>query len=251
MDIQFVNVSKTFKNHLGKTPTRALTNFSLEIASGEVFGIIGRNGAGKSTAIKLLLGFLFPDSGATYIREHAATDPESRRLVGYLPENPCLYDNLTAREHLLFALRAHGIAPAGTDNRIRTALEKVDLAYAADKPVRSYSKGMVQRAALAFALVHEPDILVLDEPMSGLDPLGRQMVVDLIREYHASGHTILFSSHILMDVERICDRIGILDQGQLCRTVTPDALRAMPEPPAHLTPLEALFLDTIHDRHAA
>ena len=251
LEIFFSGVSKTFKSHIGRAPTRALIDFSLELTPGEVFGLIGKNGAGKSTAIKVLMGFLAPDSGRVAIKGISPSRPESRRLLGYLPENPCLYDNLTAREHLAFALECSGFSPVAEKKRIEKALEQVDLAHAADKPVRTYSKGMVQRAALAFALVHEPDILVLDEPMSGLDPLGRQLVVDLIREYHGLGHTILFSSHILTDVERICNRIGILEQGRLCRTITPAELAGLPAPPAHLTPLEALFLQTVTGREAA
>ncbi|HHK60248.1 MAG TPA: ABC transporter ATP-binding protein [Desulfobacterales bacterium] len=245
MDIVLTHVSKTFKSSIGQRPVQALSGLCLEIRRGEVFGIIGRNGAGKSTTLKILMGFLRPDQGEVLLAGRPPTDPAARNIVGFLPENPCLYDNLTAREHLEFALRVAGMSPRRERERIDRALARVSLLEAADRPVRKYSKGMVQRAALAYALVHEPDILVLDEPMSGLDPLGRHLVVELIQEYHAEGHTILFSSHILTDVERMCDRIAILDQGQLKTTVTPDDLTGITDPAGRLSPLEHLFLSTI------
>ncbi len=245
MDLVLSHVSKTFKPSIGQRPVRALTDLCLDVRPGEVFGIVGRNGAGKSTTLKILMGFLAPDEGEAYLAGRPAGDPAARTVVGFLPENPCLYDNLTAREHLEFALRVAGMAPRRHRERIDRILERVDLLEAADRPVRKYSKGMVQRAALAYALVHEPDILILDEPMSGLDPLGRHLVVNLIQEYHAGGHTILFSSHILTDVERMCDRIAVLDRGRLLAIVTPADLAGQQDPAGRMTPLEHFFITTI------
>lgn len=247
MDIVFSNVHKTFKSDVGRTPTRALINFSLQAGRGEVFGIIGPNGAGKSTTLKLLLGFIKADGGEVTIFGRPPTDSSVHQLIGYLQENPSLYENLTITDHLRFAARTTNFS-GSVNARIREVLTLVGLDHVATLPIHRFSKGMAQRAALAYALFHHPDLLVLDEPMSGLDPLGRQLVVDIIRECHARGNTIIFCSHILTDVERICDRIAIMNHGQLLAVVTPEELQDYPIPPAMpagTSPLEAFFLNTI------
>ena len=247
--ITFENVSKTYKTDIRQKRSTALDKLSLSVEKGEVFGIIGPNGAGKSTALKILMGFVRSDAGMVTLAGRPTNDPFTHQNVGYLPENPCLYDNLTVTEHLRFATRISAFSGKDATDRIAQVLALVDLKHAADLAIRHYSKGMVQRAALAFALIHDPEILILDEPMSGLDPLGRQLVVDIIRDCNAKGTTILFSSHILTDVERICDRIGIMNKGRLLATTTPAALREAggkaSSLPGSKSPLESFFLQTI------
>lgn len=248
--ISLQNISKSYKSGFSQKKA-ALTNITFSVNKGEVFGIVGPNGAGKSTTIKILLGFLRYDGDFVDLLGHTPQNPASLKMVGYLPENPCLYDNLTAAEHLAFAGKTAGLSTAATKKRTNELLARLKLLHAADLPVRKYSKGMVQRAALAYALIHEPELLILDEPMSGLDPLGRQLVVDIIREYHQKGNTILFCSHILTDVERICDRIGIMNKGRLLAITTPEKLKSWHEsldaPPANKSPLEAFFLQIIEN----
>lgn len=245
--IYFHKVDKTYRQDLFVKKTEALTNLSLEVRSGEVFGIIGPNGAGKSTTLKILMGFVKFDNGVVRLAGNSPTNPACHETLGYLPENPCLYDNLTITEHLKFAARVARIPTDRTADRISRILDQVDLSHAAKTPIRRFSKGMTQRAALAFALFHEPKILVLDEPMSGLDPLGRKLVVDIIKDYNRSGNTVLFCSHVLTDVERICDRIGIMNKGKMAAVITPDELKQQPSSveTRDASPLEAFFIETV------
>ncbi len=246
--IRFSNITKTYKNDLRLKKTIVLTDLSFHVKKGEVFGIVGPNGAGKSTTLKILMGFVKPDKGEVLLAEKPPSDPSSRSRVGYLPENPCLYNNLTAREHLEFAAQLSDLPRDRAQERIEQVLELVELTHAARLPVRKYSKGMVQRAALAYALFHEPEILILDEPMSGLDPLGRKLVVDIVKDYNKQGNTILFCSHILTDVERICDRIAIMNRGRILTTVTPEELDGANGnglTPMEISPLESLFVEQI------
>lgn len=248
--ISFDKVSKTYKKHLFRASNKALDNLSFHVSKGEIFGIIGPNGAGKSTALKILLGFIRPDGGAVSIQHKKPVDPASHACLGYLPENPCLYDQLTITEQLEFAGHISGYSAKRTRERIVWLLDKVDLTHVAKTPIRRFSKGMTQRAALAYALFSEPELLILDEPMSGLDPLGRQLVVDILHEYNAKGHTVLFCSHILTDVERICNRIGIMNRGRLAALVDADQL--LPNHQEHAlgsykTPLEQFFLTTLRN----
>ncbi|MFH0725458.1 MAG: ABC transporter ATP-binding protein [Pseudomonadota bacterium] len=245
--ICFDKVAKTYRADLFGKKTPALSDLSLTVSQGEVFGIIGPNGAGKSTALKILMGFVKYDGGFVSLTGHPPSTPACHEKLGYLPENPCLYENLTVTEQLTFAARISRILRGDRTDRIRKILDRVDLNHAANMPIRRFSKGMTQRAALAYALIHEPDILVLDEPMSGLDPLGRRLVVDIIKEYNEAGHTILFCSHVLTDVERICDRIGIMDKGRLAAVITPDELDRKPvsNERGAASPLEAFFMETV------
>lgn len=215
MMIQFENVSKSFKEGLKGKTVQALQNLSLEVQSGEVFGFLGPNGAGKSTTIKILLNLIFPDSGQAFIDGRSVNDKDVRRLVGFLPENPYFYDYLTADELLWFGGRASGLDRKQIAMATDELLERVGLIEARKRPLRTYSKGMVQRAGLALALVHDPQVVILDEPMSGLDPVGRKMVGDLLIDLKQRGKTVFFSSHILNDVERFCDRVGITVGGRL------------------------------------
>jgi ABC-2 type transport system ATP-binding protein len=239
--------TKSYRHDFTRKAATALHNLDFEVLQGEVFGIVGPNGAGKSTTLKLLMGFIRADRGEIRLFGRPPTDAAVHQRIGYLPENPCLYDNLTLIDHLRFAARTTGYQ-GSVDARIEELLALVDLGRAAYLPIRRFSKGMTQRAALAYALFHEPELLILDEPMSGLDPLGRQLVVDLIRDYNARGNTILFCSHILSDVERICNRIAIMNKGTLQTVITPEELQSYTIPPGLpeiISPLEAFFLDCV------
>jgi ABC-2 type transport system ATP-binding protein len=214
--LSFISVSKDykigFKNH--KT---ALKDFSLSIHEGEVFGFLGPNGAGKSTAIKILLNLIFPTEGRTEILGSDAGDAKIRKLVGYLPENPYFYDYLNPLELLQFAGKTSGMDNKHIQEKSEMLLNTVGLWKERKRAIRNYSKGMVQRVGLALALIHDPKIVILDEPMTGLDPIGRRQVIDLILQLKSRGKTVFFSSHILEDIERVCDRIGILINGVLVR----------------------------------
>lgn len=214
-EILINNISKTYISDFKRKKKTAVENVSLAIDSAEVFGIIGRNGAGKSTIIKMIMGFIRPDTGEIVIDGKKPSDPDSRLNVGYLPENPYFYDNLSAEELLKFSSYASGLDKKTAKKRIKLLLEQVGLYSERKQKLRTYSKGMTQRAGICFALVHDPDIIILDEPMSGLDPFGRKMVIDIIEDLKKRGKTVLFCSHILNDVERICDRVAIMESGKL------------------------------------
>jgi len=198
-----------------KRPVRALDDLSLSVASGEVFGLLGPNGAGKTTTFKILMGLIRPTGGTARILDTPVQDVTMRRRIGYLPEQPYFYDYLTAREFLLYCGSLCDLPKATASQRTDELLHQVGLQDSADKQLRKFSKGMLQRAGLAQALIHDPEVLFLDEPMSGLDPLGRREVRDLIVALRNQGKTIFFSSHILTDVEAMCDRVAILNKGRL------------------------------------
>jgi len=226
----------------------ALQDISFTVGPGEVFGIIGPNGAGKSTTLKILMGFIGADSGQAQMDGSSVGTVASRRHVGYLPENPSLYPNLTITEHLKFACRLEPKLSGKNKERIQELIKKVALSDAANVLIKKYSKGMVQRAALAYALIADPQILILDEPMSGLDPLGRQLVIDIINECNQRGMTILFCSHILTDVERICHRIAIMNNSRLIAVTTPEEIHERYSKSFEKrgkTPLESYFLESI------
>jgi len=212
--IIFEKVFKSFRLEKGKK-VAAVQDLSLSVAKGEVFGCIGPNGAGKSTTIKMLLDLIRPDSGSINIAGLPSTDEASRAKVGYLPENPYLYEYLTAHEYLAFAASLSGLTSDMMTERRSMLLEKLKLSQAANRRISTYSKGMQQRTAIAAALIHNPELVILDEPMSGLDPLGRKLIFDLIGELKGEGKTIFISSHVLTDIERLCDRVGIIVQGRL------------------------------------
>ncbi len=212
--ISINRLGKTYRGKKGITVC-ALAGLDLELAPGEVFGFLGPNGAGKSTTIKILTGQIRASEGQALLFGCPASDPRSRLQVGYLPENPSFYDFLTAGEYLRFVGKAYRMSGAGLAVAISRVLERLDLAAAANRPIRGFSKGMVQRLGLAQALLPDPDLLLLDEPMSGLDPLGRSLVKEIIKEQKQAGKTIFFSTHITADVEIVCDRVGILAEGRL------------------------------------
>ena len=216
--IVFEQVSKAFKGDIGVSRVQALRDVSFSVPSGEVFGFLGPNGAGKSTTIKILINLIRPDEGSASILGLDVARNEVRKKVGFLPENPYFYDYLTARELLWFGGKSAGLDKKTIDQNAAELLATVDLEQAANRQLRTYSKGMVQRAGLALALIHDPEVVILDEPMSGLDPLGRKMVGDLIIDLKSQGKTVFFSSHILNDVERFCDRVAIIAGGRLQKT---------------------------------
>ncbi len=198
-----------------KRPVRALDGLSLQVQSGEVFGLLGPNGAGKTTTFKILMGLIRPTGGKAQILGAEVQDVKVRQSIGYLPEQPYFYDYLTAREFLVYCGALCDLPKTETSQRADELLQLVSLTDSADKQLRKFSKGMLQRVGLAQALINNPEVLFLDEPMSGLDPLGRREVRDLIVNLRNRGKTIFFSSHILTDVEAMCDRVAILNKGRL------------------------------------
>lgn len=199
----------------GKKRQTVVNSLSLRVCQGEVFGFLGPNGAGKSTTIKLLLGFIKPDRGNMQILDLRVGRDEYRNHIGYLPEFPLFYDHLTAEETLLLSGRLCGMNKSTIVERTAFLLERMNLHHAASRRVSGFSKGMKQRLGMANALIHDPQVLIFDEPMSGLDPVGRHQVKKLIGELKAEGKTIFFSSHILNDIEILCDNIGLIHQGEL------------------------------------
>jgi len=197
------------------------------VASGEVFGFLGPNGAGKSTTIKLLMRLIFPTSGRARILGKSIEDVSTHQVVGYLPEQPYFYDYLTAAELLDYFARFHRLTANDRRERIERMLKKVGLETAKRIQLRKYSKGMLQRVGMAQAILHEPEVVVLDEPMSGLDPLGRREVRDIILELKREGRTVLFSTHILSDAEMLCDRVGVIVGGKLRGVGTPGEMVGM------------------------
>lgn len=208
-------LSKTYRKGLKQKRVQALKGLSLAVSDGEIFGFLGPNGAGKSTTIKLLCDLIRATSGRATIFGQDVREPEARRNIGYLPENPNYYNFLTGWELLEFHGTMHGMSSGLIRQRGEELFPMLELADAAHRQVRTYSKGMVQRLGIAAALVHDPGILILDEPMSGLDPVGRKLVANIILALRDRGKVVFFSTHILHDVEVVCDRIGIIAHGEL------------------------------------
>lgn len=235
-------VTKIYRRrHLGKlTLTPGVQDISLQIQTGEVFGLLGLNGAGKTTTIKLLLGLLFPSQGAVCLFGQQLPNRLVMREVGYLPELPSFYKYLAAGELLELYGTLSDLSPDERLGRAEKVLTEVGLATHRRKRLGDYSKGMLQRAGFAQALLHDPKLLVLDEPVSGLDPLGLKEMRQMLERLHAQGKTIFFSSHNISEAEKLCDRVGIIHQGRLARVIDRAEWRG-PE-----GRLEELFLETIH-----
>jgi len=209
---------KVYRDPMTLRPFAAVSGISLALERGEIFGLLGPNGAGKTSTIKIVLGLSRPTSGTVRLDGRDPRDPEARRRLGYLPENPCFYDHLTALEYLDLAGSLFGLDRSERNGRATELLERLGLAAHARKPLRTFSKGMTQRLGMAQALLNRPALLILDEPMSGLDPIGRAEVKRLLREERARGATVLLSSHVLAETEALCDRVGILAKGRLIET---------------------------------
>ncbi len=213
--IQVSKLRKEFRQGLLMKRIEAVKNVSFEVSRGDIFGFLGPNGAGKTTTIKMLTGLISPSSGSASLFGKAIPSPEAMGHIGFLPENPYIYPYLSPREFVEMCGRLSGVSRKAIRDRARTVLDLLGIAYAADRPVKRLSKGMLQRTGLAAALVADPELLILDEPMSGLDPVGRKEVRDLILSERAAGRTIFFSTHILSDVETLCDRVTILRKGEV------------------------------------
>lgn len=226
--IEIENLTKEYPFgflHLKKKTS--LEGLTMQVQDGEVFGFLGPNGAGKSTTIKLLMGIIFPTTGTARILGKSIRDISMHRDIGYLPEQPYFYDYLTAAEVLDYFARFHGFAESDRRERVQRLLKKVGLDTAKKIQLRKYSKGMLQRVGLAQAILHDPRVIVLDEPMSGLDPVGRREVRDIILDLKRDGRTVLFSTHILSDAEMLCDRVGVIVGGKLRGVGTPGEIVGM------------------------
>jgi ABC-2 type transport system ATP-binding protein len=213
--IELRGLRKAFRGHLGIGRKVAVEGLDLAVHPGEIFGLLGPNGAGKTTTLKMMLALLRPDAGSALIFGRPPTDVAARRRLGFLPENPYFYDYLTAFEFLDLYGRLNGFTGPERKARIEGVIARVGLAGCERTPLRKFSKGMIQRLGLAQAIQHEPELVILDEPMSGLDPVGRREVRDLILAHRAAGRTVFFSSHILQDAEMLCDRVAIVFKGKL------------------------------------
>jgi ABC-2 type transport system ATP-binding protein len=199
----------------GKRARRALCPLNFSVEEGEIFGFLGPNGAGKTTTLKILMGLVFPTGGTARILGMELDDPRMKAQIGFLPEQPYFYDHLTARELLNYYGQLSGVNSGQLSGKVNAVLEKVKLTDSANVQLRKFSKGMLQRAGIAQAILHDPKVVFLDEPMSGLDPMGRREVRNLIEELKSAGKTVFFSTHILSDAEALCDRVAILHQGEL------------------------------------
>jgi len=225
--VEIDNLTKDYEvGFLRKKKVRALDGLSLTVNHGEIFGFLGANGAGKTTTLKLLMRLIFPTDGSARILDHDISDISMHSRIGYLPENPYFYDYLTALEFLNFCGQIFGLSKSSRDNRAKELLNRVRLHESKwNTQLRKFSKGMLQRVGLAQALVNDPEVVFLDEPMSGLDPIGRREVRDLIASLRQEGKTVFMCSHILSDIEILCDRVAILKGGRLAQVGSLDELR--------------------------
>ena len=226
--IEIDNLTKDYETgFLRKRKVRALDGLSLKVESGQIFGFLGANGAGKTTTLKLLMRLIYPTAGTARILGRDIGDVSMHARIGYLPETPYFYDYLTAREFLSYCAELFGQNRTARDARTEEVLQRVNLEKKSwDRQLRKFSKGMLQRVGLAQALVNNPEIVFLDEPMSGLDPVGRREVRDLIASLRVEGKTVFMCSHILSDIEILCDSVAILKQGRLAHAGSLEELRA-------------------------
>lgn len=223
--IETENLTKEYPHGFLNLKKRvSLEGLNMQVETGEIFGFIGPNGAGKSTTIKLLMSLIFPTAGTARILGKPISDIEMHRDIGYLPEQPYFYDYLTAFEVLDYFGQIHDLTATDRKERVRQMLKKVGLETAGKIQLRKYSKGMLQRVGMAQAILHDPKVVILDEPMSGLDPVGRREVRDIILELKRNGKTVMFSTHILSDAEMLCDRVGVIVGGKLRGIGAPEQL---------------------------
>jgi ABC-2 type transport system ATP-binding protein len=214
--IEILGLEKTYSvGFWRKRPQMALQPLHLAVAEGEIFGFLGPNGAGKTTTLKLLMGLILPSSGRAKILDRDWNDPAIKAQIGFLPEQPYFYDYLTASELLDYYAQLSGVPAKERRRRVGDMLARVGLADAGNTQLRKFSKGMLQRVGLAQAILHDPKVVFLDEPMSGLDPMGRREVRDLIEQLKQEGKTVFFSTHILSDAEALCDRVAVIHKGEL------------------------------------
>jgi len=214
--IEILGLEKTYSvGFWRKQPKCALRPLHLTVAEGEIFGFLGPNGAGKTTTLKLLMGLVYPTGGSARILGREINDPEMKAQIGFLPEQPYFYDYLTAAELLEYYAQLSGVASKERRHRVREVLGQVGIPDSGGVQLRKFSKGMLQRVGIAQAILHDPKVLFFDEPMSGLDPMGRREVRDLMVQLKQRGKTIFFSTHILSDAESLCDRVAIIHRGEL------------------------------------
>jgi len=214
--IEILALEKTYSvGFWRKKPRQALRPLNLTVQEGEIFGFLGPNGAGKTTTLKLLMGLIFPTSGSARILGMEIDDPRMKAQIGFLPEQPYFYDYLTARELLEYFGQLSGVDPKQRSRKVNEVLQRVGLPDAGGVQLRKFSKGMLQRVGIAQAILHDPKVVFFDEPMSGLDPMGRREVRDLMERLKHEGKTVFFSTHILSDAEALCDRVAIINKGEL------------------------------------
>lgn len=236
--LELRNLTKRF--YQNRDEVTVVDRISLKLKKGEVYGFLGPNGAGKTTTVKMIAGLLFPDEGKATINNLPTNDPEARNILGFMPENPQFYQYLKAREVLEFVGELFGIEKAVCQSRAQNLLKQVGLEKSANLTVKGFSKGMHQRLAFAVALMNDPKLLVLDEPLDGLDPIGRLDFKRLIRTWKKEGRTIFFSTHILSDVEELCDRVAIMANGKLLGEGEPKKMIK-----GRASTLEELFVETV------
>jgi ABC-2 type transport system ATP-binding protein len=212
------NLVKDFATGFMRKKVRVLNGVSFSVNKGEIFGFVGPNGAGKTTTFKVILGFVTLTTGNIELMAKPLGDVDAKKHIGYLPENPYFYDYLTGEELLRYMGELHGLNGNELSARMDELLDKVNISHARRIQLRKYSKGMLQRVGIAQALINDPDFLILDEPMTGLDPIGQRQIKDLILEEKKKGKTILLSSHVLSDVEALCDRVGVIMGGRVVKT---------------------------------
>jgi len=216
--LKIENLLKDYTSGFLRKRVRVLKDVTFSVNKGEIFGFVGPNGAGKTTTFKVILGFVSLTGGSVEIMGKPIGDVDVKKRIGYLPENPYFYDYLTGEELLLYMGELHGLNGTGLAKRIDGLLERVKMSHARKVQLRKYSKGMLQRIGIAQALINDPDFLILDEPMGGLDPIGQREIRELILELKSNGKTILLSSHILSDVETLCDMVGVIINGRIVKT---------------------------------
>ncbi len=223
-----IKVKKFLKEYKQKRrKIRAVDEISFTVEKGKIYGFLGPNGAGKTTTIKAMMGLIRPTQGHITINGIEASRPEARKSLGFLPENPTFPEAITGWELLKFSARMHETDENQIHFRASELLKRLSMEDAVDKPVRKYSKGMVQKIGFASVLIHDPDVLVLDEPMSGLDPIGRFTFKEILKECRKRGKTIFFSSHIIPDVEDLCDRVIVINKGKVIATLDMETIRTM------------------------
>jgi ABC-2 type transport system ATP-binding protein len=249
--VRVEGLGKSFRPGLGLRSKRALDGVTFSVRRGEIFGFVGPNGAGKTTTLKVLMGLIRADEGSASILGHDVRETDFRRHVGFLPEAPYFYDFLTGSEFLHFYARVCGVPRAARAARVDELLGWVGLSHAGDSRLRTYSKGMLQRVGIAQALVHDPDVVFLDEPMSGLDPIGRKEIRDLILRLQAEGKTVFMNTHILSDVEMLCDRVAMIVGGRIVWEGSPHELPADEDTDVILTGAAAPLAETLEDELGA
>lgn len=242
--IEIKGLTKTFRRGLGSHPIRAVDGLDLEVRSGEIFGFLGPNGAGKTTAIKMLMGFISPTAGDANILGEPLGSVGARRRIGYLQENPVFHGFLTGARALEFYAGLHGIPKRAAREKLPRLAETLRLREELTMPLRKCSRGMAQKIGLAQSMINDPDLLVLDEPMSGLDPIGQRDFRRVILDLKEAGRTVFFSSHIMADVEMVCDRVGVLINGKITKVI--DVVEHREKTGA---PLEEVFMEEIRKHH--